>query len=199
MMSYYDGLVPSDSYLYHHGIKGQKWGVRRFQNEDRTLTPAGKERYGRNKTESTNSKIDPDIAKKIAKTTLSVAGTAAVAYGTYKFVNSDLGKEFAASMRMRAALAKDASFLSLRKMKVEDLDEKIGRLTKEADLRKKTYEALTSSANPRNQMLINTGKKVTEAALTGVASYAGYAALSKKFDAKQAAGYVFPNPNKKQK
>ena len=29
--------------LYHHGIKGQKWGVRRYQNEDGTLTSAGKE------------------------------------------------------------------------------------------------------------------------------------------------------------
>ena len=32
--------------LYHHGIKGQKWGYRRYQNEDGTLTEAGKERYG---------------------------------------------------------------------------------------------------------------------------------------------------------
>lgn len=32
--------------LYHHGIKGQKWGVRRFQNPDGTLTAAGKIRYG---------------------------------------------------------------------------------------------------------------------------------------------------------
>ncbi len=32
--------------LYHHGIKGQKWGVRRFQNEDGTWTEAGKKRYG---------------------------------------------------------------------------------------------------------------------------------------------------------
>ena len=31
--------------LYHHGIKGQKWGVRRYQNADGTLTPAGKKRY----------------------------------------------------------------------------------------------------------------------------------------------------------
>ena len=32
-------------YLAHHGIKGQQWGNRRFQNEDGSLTPEGKERY----------------------------------------------------------------------------------------------------------------------------------------------------------
>ena len=31
--------------LYHHGIKGQRWGFRRYQNSDGTLTEAGKKRY----------------------------------------------------------------------------------------------------------------------------------------------------------
>jgi hypothetical protein len=31
--------------LYHHGIKGQRWGIRRFQNPDGTLTAAGRKRY----------------------------------------------------------------------------------------------------------------------------------------------------------
>ena len=31
-------------YLQHHGVKGMKWGVRRYQNADGSLTPAGKKR-----------------------------------------------------------------------------------------------------------------------------------------------------------
>lgn len=34
-----------DFYLIHHGIKGMRWGVRRYQNDDGTLTEAGKIRY----------------------------------------------------------------------------------------------------------------------------------------------------------
>lgn len=38
---------PYPNELYHHGIKGQKWGVRRFQNPDGSYTAAGKKRYGK--------------------------------------------------------------------------------------------------------------------------------------------------------
>lgn len=33
--------------LYHHGILGQRWGVRRFQNKDGSRTPEGKRRYSK--------------------------------------------------------------------------------------------------------------------------------------------------------
>lgn len=35
-------------YLEHHGVKGQKWGVRRFQNKDGTLTAEGYQHWGLN-------------------------------------------------------------------------------------------------------------------------------------------------------
>jgi hypothetical protein len=35
-----------NDYLQHHGIKGMKWGIRRFRNTDGTLTPEGRKRYG---------------------------------------------------------------------------------------------------------------------------------------------------------
>ena len=39
-------VVRSDE-LYHHGIKGQRWGIRRYQNPDGSLTAAGREKYGK--------------------------------------------------------------------------------------------------------------------------------------------------------
>ena len=45
-MTYYIGDFAFDPlYLEHHGVKGQKWGVRRYQNKDGTLTTLGKEHY----------------------------------------------------------------------------------------------------------------------------------------------------------
>lgn len=38
-------ILTSDGELIHWGIKGQKWGIRRYQNKDGSLTPAGQKRY----------------------------------------------------------------------------------------------------------------------------------------------------------
>ena len=38
-------LVSETDYLEHHGIKGQKWGIRRYQNPDGSLTETGKKHY----------------------------------------------------------------------------------------------------------------------------------------------------------
>lgn len=49
--------------LYHSGIKGQKWGVRRFQNEDGTLTEAGKARYNQDGSRKNPEKMsDTELA-----------------------------------------------------------------------------------------------------------------------------------------
>ena len=48
-MSYYYIAIPHDDYVVHHGILGQKWGIRRYQNADGSLTPEGRQRLGLDK------------------------------------------------------------------------------------------------------------------------------------------------------
>ena len=66
---YYNLREPYPNELYHHGIKGQKWGVRRFQNPDGSYTDAGRKRYG---IGVRTGEIDPELAG-------SLIGAAAVA------------------------------------------------------------------------------------------------------------------------
>ena len=49
--------------LYHYGIKGQKWGIRRFQNEDGSLTTAGKDHYRTGNLQRELNKADRKLAK----------------------------------------------------------------------------------------------------------------------------------------
>ena len=75
-------LVSGDE-LRHHGIKGQRWGVRRFQEEDGSLTPAGKERYAddldSNKKQIQNEKQDVKKNTIFTKRNIAIGATAAVA------------------------------------------------------------------------------------------------------------------------
>lgn len=84
-MGYY--YICNGDVLYHHGIKGQKWGRRRFQNEDGSLTPAGKERYdddGDNKRvespEERKKRIARNVAIGVAAATVAIA---AIGYMKY--------------------------------------------------------------------------------------------------------------------
>lgn len=76
--------------LYHWGIKGMKWGVRRYQNKDGTLTPAGKIRYAEvsDKKIRTNSDGSSTIPKgfvfnRVGKQSIDVndSGALYVSYG----------------------------------------------------------------------------------------------------------------------
>ena len=123
--------VEYESELYHHGIKGQKWGVRRFQDAATgTLTEAGRERYrskvqgkiaelqkkrGVDKVTATRTIDRRERVKNLAKTTAKVAALSAGLYGT----------AVAAYGGMGVAVAKNAlSNITLEEIKDENIRSK---------------------------------------------------------------------------
>lgn len=82
--------------LYHHGIKGQKWGIRRWQNEDGTLTELGKQKYGKNNVNeltkeqlidlNTTVKLENSIDRETAAA-YKKANVSDVLYDTSKITN----------------------------------------------------------------------------------------------------------------
>lgn len=61
----------NELYFYHHGIKGMRWGVRRYQNKDGSLTPAGKKRAAKLEAQyekTTGKKLGESSASSSTKT-----------------------------------------------------------------------------------------------------------------------------------
>lgn len=106
--------------IYHHGIKGQKWGVRRYQNKDGSLTPAGKKRQRDTSPEAVAKR--KAIAKKVAvgtAMTLTVAA-ATVLYAKNPAVHSvvnSMAKKTVSSLKKGGgkAITKGKAFIENRK------------------------------------------------------------------------------------
>lgn len=77
--------------LKHHGIKGQKWGVRRFQNEDGSLTEAGRKRYGIETKKSDGTVMTKEELTSIVKSEAIKRADATFANRyKYEFTNEEL-------------------------------------------------------------------------------------------------------------
>lgn len=81
----------SDEELYHHGILGQKWGIRRYQNADGTLTSEGRERMlarARKYESKANTTIGESYSAKLKRAKLNQKAKDA----RYEIKKSDLKK-----------------------------------------------------------------------------------------------------------
>lgn len=76
--------------LYHHGILGQKWGIRRYQNEDGSLTPEGRKRYGMDAGRLTSSGVK--YAKQYVKNNRNAINNAAINFD-HEYDKTKEGKE----------------------------------------------------------------------------------------------------------
>ena len=91
MNTYYVAGFPYSDELFHFGIKGQKWGIRRYQNPDGTLTAAGKQRYSQNP-----ERLMKDYRENWTQSYNSAAQRSGSEYQRInkKYENADLGRNF---------------------------------------------------------------------------------------------------------
>lgn len=151
--------------LQHHGIPGMKWGIRRYQNKDGSLTAAGKKRYEKelaklkeeqrilNNKKKTQAKIDKLVAmrKNIDETKAELGETPKTSKIKEKFTQT---KEEKASKR------------KLKDLSDEELQAKINRIQME-----KRYIELTSV--PKEQAKVNKGKSAVNDILSTSAKNIG--------------------------
>lgn len=112
---YFKQDAMSDYAIAHHGIKGQKWGVRRFQNEDGSLTEAGKKRYlNSNGYLKPNAYSDTFIGKK----------------GLFGPVDKIDTKKYDQYRNQQKAKEKEQKYLKVKK-EIPDFDSKINKTIKQ--------------------------------------------------------------------
>lgn len=162
-------ILTANGELYHWGIKGMKWGVRRYQNKDGSLTPAGRKR--REKLEREIEKLGGKSGEKKSPDTKDGAENKA------KESIKDISTEDLRNRVNRLQLEEQYKNLSKsgRDPTIDALQKDVDRMTLE-----KRYRELDKELHPKKKSIFETiGQKALNDVLIPSAMNAGKSYLDK--------------------
>lgn len=128
----------SDNEILHWGIKGMKWGRRRYQNKDGSLTPEGKKRYGDNDDSEGQSKEDYATAKAKAIKSGSAADVLKYKGDLTQQEMQSIENRLRWEHNMADTAARDA-IAAKGKSKIDKMAEKADKITKNTESFIKLY------------------------------------------------------------
>lgn len=166
--------------LEHHGVKGQRWGIRRYQNDDGSLTSEGRKRYG--------------IVESIKS------------YNTKQKKKKQLEKARVAKVEKKAAAEKRAEDLKkgkvpIKKMTDEEIKARIARLELEKTLKnlesETTQVAISKGKKFINKLVDSTADKVADNVGADLVAQTLKSYAAEYINKKAGSERVFANNKKK--
>lgn len=157
----YDG---EDNSLEHYGVKGMKWGVRRYQNPDGSLTAEGRRHVQDNSSGSKLKSVGDKIGNAVGKATKAV-GTKVHAYRVKRAAQKEIEKERKSNIKQNKKNDSQA-----RKNMLDMSDEELSQAVKRMKLEDE-YRELDKKAHPGREYLKATAKDFGRKLLTDPGTY----------------------------
>lgn len=163
--SYYGISGLNEMYIAHSGIKGQKWGVRRYQNEDGSLTELGKERYKVKSLKKERSELKKE--RRAEKAKIKASKYAIARHGPLNnkrdVALSDLDKS--KSRYKEAKLSKNKEHMASEKSYQKPLKAELKQLEAQCKAHKLIIKASKANIHSLDMKLKDTGKQIYESKL----------------------------------
>lgn len=172
--------------LYHHGIKGMRWGIRRYQNKDGSLTQEGKSRISGDKRVRFGKGL---LINRVSYRKTSDATTGKKMYGSLDQEEHDMYKFYMSTPKViNDGKVYVQQYISKNNIRIPSIKEQIKierSILKDADANKEISDRLSREHYPRADALIrhiNVGRELFEASPDIFSGNTSLKKFSKKID-----------------